>query len=184
MTARSQIDGTLPAHHSGSGAARTGVCGGIDLPSLFIAFDPPLALRTGGATYRLRGKAVAAGGVADTRGAASLAGAEARGRASTLGNGRGGERWSIVIPVDHNQTRTGFANGQVGLSDCPAARDIPNAPPPAFSRGVCGAVPPARVWPTAAVAGFERCLWTVGKAQCKNARLANSLHFRPFRRFG
>ena len=63
-----------------------------------------------------------------------------------------------MLPVDHNQTRTGFGNGQVGLSDCPAARDIPSAPPPAFSRGVCGAVPPARVCPTAAVAGFEKVL--------------------------
>ena len=52
MTARSQIDGTLPPHHSGSGAARTGVCGGIDLPPLLIAFHPPLALRPGGPPTR------------------------------------------------------------------------------------------------------------------------------------
>ena len=78
--------------------------------------------------------AVTAGGVAaDTRGAAGLAGAEGRVDSCHVGSPSFNptrERWTIGIPVDHTQTPTGFGNGQVGLSDCPAARDRPSHPRP------------------------------------------------------
>ena len=114
--------------------------------------------------------AVTAGGVAaDTRGAAGLAGAEGRVDSCHVGSPSFNptrERWTIGIPVDHTQTPTGFGNGQVGLSDCPAARDRPSHPRPHSAAAfVLLCRPPGsaqrlpwRVW--------KRCCGPSAKAQC------------------
>ena len=181
MAARSQIAGTLPSQETGQG-----VCWGA-IPSLEPCHGIPDGVhcvswslasqrlrsgsdrcvrrnrRTAALDYissasctpsRRTTSAVTAGGVAaDTRGAAGLAGAEGRVDSCHVGPPSFNptrERWTIGI-------RSGWPFG------LPGGSRQTKPPPSAFSRGVCLAVPPARVCPTAAVAGLEKVLWTVGE---------------------